>query len=57
MPTVIDFSTFLEQASAEGGYPTDDVLRIVLPLLEQAQAVHEVGKVAPLEGISSMNFS
>jgi hypothetical protein len=54
MPAVIDFPTFLEQASAEGGYPTDDVLRIVLPLLEQVQAVHETGKVAPLEGTTHL---
>ena len=32
----------------------DDVLRIILPLFEQVQAVHETGKVAPLEGTSHL---
>ena len=54
METRTDFSTFIEQVAAEGGYPTDDVLRVILPLFEKVHAVHETGKVAPLEGTSHL---
>ena len=47
MEATTDFCTFIEQVAAEGGYPTDDVLRVILPLFEKVQAIHEAGKVAP----------
>lgn len=57
MPSAISFSSHLEQVSAEGGYPTDDVLRMILPLMEQVQKTHEAGKVAPLEGMDRLFVS
>lgn len=35
----------------------DEVLALCLPLLEQTQRVHELGKVAPLEGVEAIHLS
>jgi len=56
MEATTDFPKFIEQVAAEGGYPTDDVLRVILPLFEKVHALHEAGMVAPLEGTSHLSL-
>ena len=36
---------------------TDDVLAVTLPLIEQVIAIHDLNKVAPLDGIDALNLS
>src|SRR5262245_42682952 len=36
---------------------TDDVLTAVLPLIEQVAALHEDGRVAPLNGVDALRVS
>jgi hypothetical protein len=48
----IDAERFLDTLGKTDELPaTDDVLARVLPLFEQVAAVHEAGRVAPLEGV------
>ena len=48
------FLNFLEAGVTKGGFETDDVLTALLPLMKQVLAAHEVGLVAPLEGIQGL---
>lgn len=41
----------LDTADAHGGLQTDDVLKLVLPLLREVSALHEQGKVAALGNV------
>ncbi|MDB6174456.1 MAG: hypothetical protein JWL59_3767 [Chthoniobacteraceae bacterium] len=51
------FLNLLRAGLEHGGFETDDVLRIVLPLLRQVQVTHDDGKVAPLRGLDSITLS
>ncbi len=48
------FLHFLEQGNARGGFEVDDALAAVLPLMREVMSIHDMGKVAPLRGISSL---
>ena len=50
------FSTFLEQGQARGGFEVNDALAAVLPLMREVQAIHDLGKVAPLRGLSAITI-
>lgn len=45
------FLDFLREAGAGEGRGNEELLRAVLPLLEQLAAVHDQGKVGPLDGV------
>ncbi|MBX2800730.1 MAG: DUF4011 domain-containing protein [Myxococcales bacterium] len=47
----VTFLDFLREAPAGEGRGNEELLRAVLPLLEQLQQVHEGGKVGPLDGV------
>jgi predicted DNA-binding WGR domain protein len=48
------FLQFLEQGIERGGFEVDDVLAAVLPLMREVAAIHDLGKVAPLRGLSAL---
>jgi predicted DNA-binding WGR domain protein/very-short-patch-repair endonuclease len=48
--TSLGFLDYLADIQEEG-LETDDLLAAILPLMEQTQAVHEKGQVAPLDGV------
>src|SRR4051812_48561910 len=48
------FFKFLESATEKGGFETDDVLAVMLPLMKQVLAAHQTGMVAPLNGVSEL---
>jgi hypothetical protein len=49
-----EFTEFLKQGIGCGGFETEDVLAAVLPLMREVLAIHELGDVAPLRGISAI---
>ncbi|MDO9455430.1 DUF4011 domain-containing protein, partial [Nocardioides sp.] len=53
--TAEPMSALVARAVDLEGLPVDDVLALVLPLLEQVAAVHEVGRVAPLQGLAHLH--
>lgn len=56
MPEIIPppFFKFLESATEKGGFETDDVLAVMLPLMKQVLAAHQTGMVAPLDGVGDL---
>ncbi len=48
------FLALLESGVAKGGFETDDVLAVLLPLMKQVAAAHQAGLVAPLEGVADL---
>ena len=48
------FLEFLAERIAAGPATTDDVLGAVLPLMHQALAAHDTGRVAPLDGVDAI---
>jgi len=51
----IDAERFLDTLGKTDELPsTDDVLARILPLFEQVAAVHDAGRVAPLEGVEQV---
>jgi hypothetical protein len=48
------FLNLLRSGLEKGGFETDDVLAVLLPLMKQALSVHEAGLVAPLRGIQDL---
>lgn len=48
------FLALLHAALEHGGFETDDVLRVVLPLFRQTQGAHDAGHVAPLRGVAAL---
>ena len=51
------FLKLLREGIERGGFGTDDVLAIVLPLLRQAASVHLEGLVAPLDGVRELQVT
>ena len=51
------FHQFLLDGLQKGGFETEDVLAALLPLYRQVLAAHDLGKVAPLDGIGSLTIS
>jgi superfamily I DNA and/or RNA helicase/predicted DNA-binding WGR domain protein len=51
------FLKLLRDGIERGGFGTDDVLAIALPLLRQAATTHLEGLVAPLEGIRKLHVT
>ncbi|MES2950990.1 MAG: AAA domain-containing protein [Pseudomonadota bacterium] len=49
-----EFSAFLAQGEAQGGFEMQDVLSAVLPLMREVLAIHESGSVAPLRGLGAI---
>ena len=47
----------LREGLEKGGFETDDVLAIVLPLFRQTLSLHEQGFVAPLDGIGQVEVT
>ncbi|HAN97629.1 MAG TPA: DNA helicase, partial [Planctomycetaceae bacterium] len=45
---------FLAARRAEGGFTTDDAIRVFLPLARRVLALHRDGKVAPLIGVDAV---
>ena len=48
------FLRFLEDGVSRGGFETDDILAVLLPLMRQTLAAHDAGLVAPLSGIRDL---
>ncbi|MFT5408072.1 MAG: putative DNA-binding WGR domain protein [Verrucomicrobiales bacterium] len=48
---------FLHEGIDRGGFETDDALAAVLPLMEQVLAIHEQGRVAPLDGLDALKVT
>jgi hypothetical protein len=48
------FLAFLEAATGKGGFETDDVVAVMLPLMKQVLAGHKNGMVAPLCGVGDL---
>ncbi len=60
VPNNTDTQTFLEQLDEWRSLKTvgtDDLLGMVLPLLEQVSELHELGRVAPLNGVDALSVS
>src|SRR5215510_7669677 len=51
------FADLLRDWRAADSVGTDDVLSAVLPLIEQVAALHEEGRVAPLNGVDALRVS
>ncbi len=51
------FLKFLETGVSKGGFETDDVLTVLLPLMKQVLAAHQAGLVAPLDGIKNLSLT
>src|SRR3954471_1641299 len=49
--------SLLHSGIERGGFETDDVLAIVLPLLRQTLELHEKGLVAPLENYEKVKIA
>ncbi len=45
---------FLKTRFADGGFSTEDTLASLLPLFRQVHETHEAGKVAPFDGIETL---
>ncbi len=59
-PNNTDTQTFLQQLGqwrALKTVGTDDLLSMLLPLLEQVSELHELGRVAPLNGVDALAVS
>jgi predicted DNA-binding WGR domain protein len=52
--TAPPFLRFLDLGRERGGFETDDVLAAVLPLMREVAALHDLGRVAPLRGLSAL---
>jgi predicted DNA-binding WGR domain protein len=50
----VTFIDLIAKAGEQGGFETDDVLAIVLPLMRQVAEAHKTGHVAPLDGIAAL---
>jgi predicted DNA-binding WGR domain protein len=48
------FLAFLASGSEKGGFETDDVLAVMLPLMKQVLAAHQTAMVAPLCGVGDL---
>lgn len=48
------FIEFLRQGQAGGGFPVDDALAAMLPLIHRCVAFHEIGQVAPLRNLADL---
>jgi len=53
-PQASGFLRFLESGLERGGFETDDVLAVILPLMRKVLSAHEAGLVAPLEGVEDL---
>ncbi|EEF59341.1 AAA domain-containing protein [Pedosphaera parvula] len=51
------FLQFLRTGIERGGFETDDVLAVVLPLMRQTLSIHQAGKVAPLKGVHDLRMT
>src|SRR5262245_19226458 len=51
------FADLLRDWRAADSVGTDDVLSAVLPLIEQVAALHEEGRIAPLNGVDALRVS
>src|SRR5262245_9874097 len=51
------FGDLLDQWRDAGSVGTDDVLSAALPLIEQVAALHEEGRIAPMNGIDALRVS
>ena len=51
------FLNFLEAGVAKGGFETDDLLSVMLPLMKQVVAAHQSGLVAPLDGVEDLTIT
>ncbi len=56
-PNPLPFLTLLEKGIEKGGFETDDVLAILLPLMKQVLATHAAGLVAPLRGLLDLGLT
>jgi predicted DNA-binding WGR domain protein len=51
------FLTFLRTGIERGGFETDDVLAVVLPLMRRTLSAHQDEKVAPLKGLQDLQMT
>ena len=48
------FYEFISENFQKGTFSSDDIIAIILPLLKTVSAIHNQGKVASLDNISSI---